>query len=115
MKLKMIMNDKADCIESITKTLEHTSTWRKAIIHRWPDDPRNLRAAKTLDRLVKDAESLTDDHWLKLQPHYSWVSETWRNGLNQTARQVGFHHRAGDFEFFIKALLQNLSMSGVAA
>jgi hypothetical protein len=113
--MKMILNDKEDCIESITKSLEHTSTWRKALIRRWPDDARNARAAKTLDRLAEDAESLTDDHWLKLQPYYSWASETWRNGLNQTARQVGFHHRAGDIEFFIKALLQNLSLSGIAA
>ena len=113
--MKMIMNDKADCIESITKSLEHTSAWRKTLIRRWPDDARNARAAKTLDRLAEGAESLTDDHWLKLQPYYSWASETWRNGVNQTARQVGFHHRAGDIEYFIKALLQNLSMSGVAA
>jgi hypothetical protein len=95
--MKMIMNDKQDCIESIARVLERTSAWRKAISVNFPDDPRNMRAAKTLDQLATDVTNLTDQQWLELKPHFSWASEAWRNGLSQAARQVGFHHRATDF------------------
>lgn len=112
----MILNSKEDCIECITKVLESASAWRTSLTVRWPADPRNARAAARLDQLAADAPNLTDEQWLELQPFYGWVSETWRGSLNQTARQVGFHHRAGDLASFVKALLQNLSLqSSVAA
>src|SRR2546423_255822 len=52
--MKMISNDKQDCIESITKVFEGTSAWRKSISTRF-SDPRNMRAAETLDKLAVDA------------------------------------------------------------
>ena len=71
------------------RALEKTAAWRGTnCVARFPNDPRNLRA---------DA------------PHFSWDSETWRDVLNRTAKSVGFHHRAKDFNFFVKVLLQNLS------
>ncbi|MDH2341549.1 hypothetical protein [Bradyrhizobium sp. SSUT77] len=109
-KLKM-NNDKEECIESISKTLERASAWRKSLTVRWPDDPRNARAYTRLDQLAADVASLTDDQWATLRCHYNWASESWRDGLNQTARQVGFHHRIGDLDYFIKVLVQNLSVS----
>jgi len=51
----MILNDKQDCVESIAKVLERTSAWRKAIAVNFPDDPRNVRAAETLEKLAVDA------------------------------------------------------------
>lgn len=114
--MKMNLNTKEDCIDSITKTLERTAAWRKSTSIRFPDDPRNTRAVERLNQLAADAFNLTDEQWSDLQPWYGWASEEWRNGLNQTARQVGFFHRAGDLAFFVKALLQNLSLtSSIAA
>jgi hypothetical protein len=108
--MKMILNDKDDCIESIIRVLESTSAWRKTTSARFPDDPRNMRAAITLDKLAVDVASVTDEQWLELKPHFGgWASEDWRNGLSQTARQVGFHHRAKDVNFFLKVLVQNLT------
>ena len=101
----MILNDKQDCIDSIAKVLERTAAWRKAIAVNFPDDPRNMRAAETLEKLAVDASILCDEQWSDLQPHFSgWASEKWRTGPSQTARQVGFHHRAKDFHFFAKVL-----------
>lgn len=111
-----MLNDKPDCIESITKALKNTSTWRKSLTIRWPDDPRNALASGSLDQLAADAVNLTDEQWSELQAHYGWASETWRNSLNQTARQVGFFHRAGDLASFVRALLHNLPLpSSIAA
>ncbi|MGY3294145.1 hypothetical protein ACVWWP_007212 [Bradyrhizobium sp. LM3.6] len=59
---------------------------------------------------------MTDAQWEVLKPYYSWASGTWRNGLNQSTKQVGFYHRSGELAFFIEALVQNLSpLSSVAA
>jgi hypothetical protein len=106
-----MLNEKNDCIESIHSVLDRTSTWRKSLTVRWPDDPRNARAAARLDQLAADAANLTDEQWADLKSHYNWASTVWRDTLNQTARQVGFHHRSGDLDYFIKALAHNLSVS----
>jgi hypothetical protein len=113
-KTKMI-NDKQDCIESLTSALKSTSAWRKVTSARFPDDTRNVKAAKILDRLAVDAINLTDTQWLALSAYFGWASQTWRNGLNQTSRQIGFCHRASDLDIFVKILIQNLSASCVAA
>ena len=113
-KEKQMLNEKHECIAAIVKGCSYTSAWRKALIARWPDDPRNARAAVALDKLAEDAESLTDGQWSELQPYYSWASEAWRNGLNQTTRQAGFHFR-GELSVFVKALLENLKLSSRVA
>jgi len=53
--MKMILSTKEDCVANITRALERTSLWRKAMTVRWPDDPRNMRAAQKLDQLALDA------------------------------------------------------------
>jgi hypothetical protein len=109
--------DKQDCIESITRVLEKTSAWRQAVIARHPEDARNVKAVRALNRLAADAVNLTDEHWGSLKPYFGggWNSHTWRNGLNQTAKQIGFWHRAGDLDIFVKIIIQNMSASSVAA
>jgi hypothetical protein len=76
-----------------------------------------MRAAETLEKLAVDVGDLSDEQWSALKPHFSggWASEKWRDGLSQAARSVGFHHRAKDFNFFAKVLVQQLSPSGVDA
>ena len=109
------MNDKNDCVESLTRGLERTSAWRKSVATKF-NDPRNLRAAETLDSFVTDAANLTDEQWLALSPHYGWASEKWRAALNDTARGIGFHIRTKQFDIFLKALLQRLMLvASVAA
>lgn len=112
----MTLNEKNDCVDSIRNAARSTSAWRNSLTVRWPDDPRNARAAAWLDQLAADVVNMTDAQWEDLKPYYSWASEIWRNGLNQSTKQVGFYHRSGDLAFFIEALVQNLPpLSSVAA
>jgi hypothetical protein len=104
-------NDKNDCIDSMIKGCQRAAAWRKSLTVRFPDDPRNGRAARALDNISTEAAKLTDEQWLELKPYYGWAKETWQNGLNQATRQIGFHHRAGDLAAFVKALLDNLAIS----
>jgi hypothetical protein len=108
--MKMISNDKHDCIESIVRVLERTSAWRKAITVNFPNDSRNMRAVETLDKLAIDAAGMTNEQWSDLRPYFGWASMPWRDGLSQAARQVGFHHRAKDLNSFVSALVQQLSL-----
>jgi len=61
--MKMILNDKQDCIDSIAKVLERIAAWRKAIAVNFPDDNRNIVAAATLEKLAVDVANLTDEQW----------------------------------------------------
>ena len=112
---EVIFQEKQDCIESIIKILEQTSAWRKAITAKFPNDPRNKRAAETLDSLADQAAGMTDEQWESLKSYYSWSSESWRNAVNHTARGVAFHYRSADLKFFVKALVEQLSLSSSVA
>ena len=101
---------KQEIIDSISRVLESAASWRRATATRFPDDPRNIKAARTLDKLAADAADLTDEQWAELKPHYGgWDSEAWRRGLSQTARQVGFWNRSRDLNAFTKVLVRNCS------
>ncbi|MDB6148180.1 MAG: hypothetical protein JWO45_1844 [Spartobacteria bacterium] len=98
-----MIHQKQDCIDSITRALEATSAWRKLTAARFPDDPRNIKAAETLEELAAGVTDLSEENWLELAPYFSF-SDTWRKGLSTTARQVGFFHRSKNFDVFAKLL-----------
>jgi cyclopropane fatty-acyl-phospholipid synthase-like methyltransferase len=110
----MSLNHKTDCIESIVRTLERTSAWRKSISANF-NDPRNKRAAETLDQLAIEAAGMSDAQWEQLKDHYAWTSLAWRNGLNHATRQIGFHNRQRDFESFVTALAHEVSLVSISA
>jgi hypothetical protein len=112
--MKKMNDDKNDCTEALAKALARSSAWRKSLAVRWPDDPRNKRASEKLDKLAVDVLNLTDEQWEALRP-FDLESRAWRDGLNQTTRQIGFFHRANDVAHFVAALVQNLSYSSVDA
>jgi cyclopropane fatty-acyl-phospholipid synthase-like methyltransferase len=110
----MSLNHKTDCIESIVRTLERTRAWRESISVNF-NDPRNKRAAETLDQLAIAAAGMNDVQWALLKDHYAWTSLAWRNGLNHATRQIGFHNRQRDFESFVTALAHEVSLVSIAA
>ena len=65
----IISNDKNDCIDSITNVLESTASWRRVLVPKF-NDPRNMRAAGTLEKLAVDANNLSDCQWEDLKPHF---------------------------------------------
>jgi hypothetical protein len=106
----MILNDKQDCVESIARILEQTSAWRTKTAAKFPRDERNTKAAEMLDQLAIDAANLTDDQWTDLQKHFGWASQTWRDGLVQAARSVGFAHRNTNFASFVRSIVRQLPL-----
>jgi hypothetical protein len=111
LKLKMI-NEKNDAVEYIVRVLEQKSDWRKSLAARFPDDPRNLRSSDRLDQLAVEAAEMTDEQFAALKPYFGgWASVAFRDALSQVSRQIGFQHRAKDFESFVKTLVHELSLS----
>ena len=107
-KKKMnIENEEQDnCVQSITYGINRTADWRDKVYERYQDQ-RNLWAAKALRKLASDAH-LTQESWEKLQPHFEWGSQHFREAVSQAARQVGFQHKSKSFPFFVKYLVSAL-------
>jgi predicted aminopeptidase len=100
---------------ALARILEKTSAWRRSTAAKFPDDSRNINAAEMLDQLAIDAAHLSDDQWNDLRVHFGWASQTWRDGLIQAARLVGFAHKSKDFDAFMRLVVRQLSPVGLAA
>jgi hypothetical protein len=107
----IIENEKTDCIDAIAYGLNRTREWRRKMAIKFPTDPRNVRAEDCLSKLAADAASLTDDDWQRLKPHAGWASETFRDGITQAARSVGFQNKITNLNSYIERLLDVLSQS----
>ena len=58
-------NDKSECIDDIVRMFERTAVWRRAIAANF-NDPRNIRAAETPDKLAIDVAAMTDEEFPRL-------------------------------------------------
>jgi hypothetical protein len=58
----MPLNTKAECVDSLVQYLERGAAWRRTLAVKF-QDPRNTKAAETLDKLAIDAVGLTDSQW----------------------------------------------------
>jgi hypothetical protein len=110
----MTNENKIDCIESVIHVLKRTGAWRRAISVDF-NDPRNVRAATTLEKLAIEAAAMTDEQFTDLEPYFGWSSPVWRTAVNNVARQIAFHNRSKDFASFVKALVHELSLSSRVA
>jgi hypothetical protein len=111
----MILNDKSDCVDSIVTTLERTAAWRRTTAAKFPDDRRNAPAASKLEQLAIDAVNLNDEQWGDLQGHFGgWASQSWQDALVQAARMVGFSHRSGNFDSFVRLMVRQFPQASVA-
>jgi hypothetical protein len=70
-----------------------------------------------LDKFAIDIHQLTDEQWSEVKPYFGgWASESWRKGLSQAARQVGFYHKSKSLNVFVTDLIDALrSLQSVAA
>ena len=106
-----MQNENRDnCVRSIIHGTTRTANWRERIFEQYRDE-RNLWSSKALHKLSGDALNMTDHVWEKLEPHYEFGSERFRNAVSDTARHVGFKHKSKSFPFFVSNLVATLSAS----
>ena len=106
--MKMLENEKLECIESIKFGINRCAIWREKIGAQYPLDTRNGRAADCLAQLATSPAELSDDAWSRLQPYFDWGSEPWREAISQTARLAEFKQKITSLPAFVTALIEVL-------
>jgi hypothetical protein len=108
----MISNNRANCIEDMSASVRRTAIWRRSLQVKYPD-PRNGRAADTLDRLANELPDMTDEEFSQLSPHYNWASGRWSDAVSATSRLVGYRG-VDTVPVFVNRLVGILSQSVAA-
>ena len=110
---EMISNNKQTCSEDISNSVRRSAIWRRRLQDKYPD-PRNGRAADTLDRLANEIYEMTDSEFAQLSPHYNWASGKWSEAVSEASRRVGYRG-VDTVPVFVNHLVGILSQSSVAA
>jgi hypothetical protein len=110
------MNDsnKAYCIENLTGSMTRSASWRRLLQTRYPDDPRNGRAADKLEQLAIETKNLSDEAFSELAPFYHWSSVQWSEAVSAASRQVGFRSNVSTLPAFTETLVGILSEQNTA-
>jgi hypothetical protein len=110
----MINDDKQSCADNLCGSFARSAIWRRGLEAKYPNDPRNGRAADTLDRLADETNDLTDEAWLELKPYYSWSSPTWSDAVSLASRRVEFQRNVKTLPAYVDQLVGILSEQNAA-
>jgi hypothetical protein len=105
----MTINNKQSCIDNLCGSLTRTAIWRRGLQAKYPNDPRNGRAAETLEKIAGETNDLTDEAWSALSQFYSWSSVTWADAVSLASRHVEFQRNVRTFPAFVSNLVNILS------
>ncbi len=108
-----MISNKQNCIDDISASVKRSAVWLRKL-HTKYNDPRNGKAADTLDRLANEMHDITVYEWAELKPHYNWASRKWSEAVSETTRRVGFRY-VDTAPAFVKNLIEVLSQSSIAA
>lgn len=96
-----------DAFDSITHRLGQTAAWRRNLARKFPDDPRNNRAAARLDTLSQaDGGDIEPDTWAALEPHFE--TQRLHDAVSEVGREVGFRCRPAGLGHFLSLVATRL-------
>jgi hypothetical protein len=104
-EVKITMNDKQSCEDSLYGSLTRTAVWRRGLQAKYPNDSRNGKAAATLERLAGETSDLTDEQWEQLSKSYNWSSGIWADAVSLASRHVEFQRSVRTFPAFVENLI----------
>ena len=85
-----------------------TAAWRRNLADKFPDDPRNVRAAERLEQLAKaDCSAIPPDVTEALRPYLTTAA--FRDIVSEISRDVEFRCRPKSFDDFLKLVSQKLA------
>jgi hypothetical protein len=105
------MTSKTDCLAYLSRQLISTSQWRCTQSIRFPDDPRNEMATKSLWRLVTQANEISGDEWQRLEPLFRPNDRGWCEAVARCCRDVGFRSSPETFADFIETVIEALAVA----
>jgi predicted aminopeptidase len=109
------MNSKQSCSDNLCGSLTRTAVWRRGLQAKYANDPRNGKAAATLERLAAETNDLTDEQWTALKPYFNWSSGPWADAVSLASRHVEFQRNVRTFSAYINQLIGILSEQNAAA
>jgi hypothetical protein len=86
--------------------LAGSSAWRRRLHEKFPDDPRNLHAAKALDELARDNE-VSFETLAALTPYID--KPAFVDAVSLVAREVGFRCRPETIDHFLRIVAAKLN------
>lgn len=96
--------DKELALESTQFRIRRVAEWRHRQAERWPDDPRNKRAAQKLDALSHaDIATVTHAQWQALEPLLKLGNVN--DLIDDAARAVEFRAKAETLSDFVVLIL----------
>jgi hypothetical protein len=87
----------------------HTIRNLEARITGQIQDPRNARAAETLDKLAGEANDLSDEAWQQLKPYFSWSCGKWSDAVSLASRRVEFQRNVKTLPAYVDHLAEILA------
>src|SRR5258708_2340047 len=101
----MTINNKQTCQDNLCGSFTRSASWRRGLQAKYPGDPRNGRAATTLDRLADETNDLSDEHWLELKPYFKWASGEWSDAVSLASRRVEFQRNVKTLDDYVNQLV----------
>jgi hypothetical protein len=103
-----MINNKQSCIDSLCGNFTRSAIWRRGLQAKY-NDPRNARAAETLDKLAGEANDLSDEAWQQLKPYFSWSCGKWSDAVSLASRRVEFQRNVKTLPAYVDQLAGILS------
>jgi hypothetical protein len=105
----MTINSKQSCMDSLCGSFARSAIWRRGLKGKYPNDPRNGRAAETLDRLAAETNDLSDEAWSELKPYFNWSCGRWSDAVSLASRRVEFQRNVTTLPAYVNQLVGILS------
>jgi hypothetical protein len=103
------INSKQSCQDNLGGSFTRSAIWRRGLQARYPDDPRNGKAAAALDRLAAETDDLTDEAWESLKPYFNWSCGRWSDAVSLASRRVEFQRNVKTLPNYVNQLVGILS------
>jgi hypothetical protein len=110
----MTINNKQSFIDSLCGNLTRSAIWRRGLQAKY-NDPRNGKAAETLDRPAEETNDLTDEAWLQLKAYFNWSCPRWSDAVSLASRRVEFQRNVKTLPAYVNHLAEILAEQNAVA
>jgi len=99
-------------VDFIKFRLAGSSAWRRCLSTKFPDDPRNLLAAKALGRLANDDSEISPVTMAAIKPFVD--GPEFVDAVSAVATSVFFRTRPENLDEFLRLVVAKLTEAEVA-
>jgi hypothetical protein len=111
-----MLKSEDDLTWMLKESLEGTAEWRRRVALEYPDDERNVKAAKALERLATTVEQVDPKLLAVFGEELDDADDWFQNQelLSEMLRQIGFHTDYVDAADFVQDFIDKALREAVA-